>query len=96
VNYHLIMLARLYLVRMRTRVMMTYFGGQTFLQKGLPLYSGSVKNGRKEILIRKYVTLFAKKLHSGCNAGRGNLLEGPAWRENLQLLAVILVPKAQA
>jgi len=32
----------------------------------------------------------------GCSAGKGNLLEGPVLRENLQLLAVILVPKAQA
>jgi uncharacterized protein with PIN domain len=47
------------------RVMRIYFRGQIFLQKGLLHSLGSVKNGRGEILIRKYVMLCAKKWHSG-------------------------------
>jgi hypothetical protein len=46
-----------------SRVMTIYFGGQTFLQKGLLHLSDSVKRGRKEILIRKYVMLYGKKWH---------------------------------
>jgi uncharacterized protein with PIN domain len=47
------------------RVMRIYFRGQTFLQKGLLRSSGSVRKGRGEILIRKYVMLSAKKWHTG-------------------------------
>lgn len=52
-------------VRIICRVMMIYFREQTFLPKGLLHSLGSVKSGRKEISIKKYVTPYAKKWHSG-------------------------------